>query len=181
MKIIKWIDNYIEEFLLLVLTVVMLIVLSLQVFMRFVMDNSLSWSEELSRYCFIWLIYIGISLGVKRQKHIRMSALLIFLKDKTKMIIEITANLLFLSFCVVIIFYGSELSLRFIQYMQTSPALGIPIGVVYLAAPVGLGLTSIRLIQNLIHQIGMFKKGNFADLHQGELSNEMQDIPKVGG
>jgi len=51
--------------------------------------------------------------------------------------------------------YGTDIALKLLGYGQKSPALHIPMGLVYLATPIGLGLASIRLIQNLIGQFRM--------------------------
>jgi len=117
--------------------------------------NSLSWSEELGRYCFIWLVYIGISYGVKKQRHIKVDVMLLVLKDKGKLILSIISNILFLAFCMIVMKYGTDIALKLLGYGQKSPALHIPMGLVYLATPIGLGLASIRLIQNLIGQFRM--------------------------
>lgn len=85
MRIVRWLDEHIEEVLLVAFSVVMVVVIAMQVFMRYVMDNSLSWSEELARFCFIWLVYIGISYGVKKQRHIKVDAMLILFKQKGKL------------------------------------------------------------------------------------------------
>ena len=58
-KILKFLNDYLEETICIILMSVMTIIIFIQVIMRYVMHNSLSWSEELARYCFIWLIYIG--------------------------------------------------------------------------------------------------------------------------
>lgn len=71
MKFLKLIDEYLEMSICVALISVIAVVLGLQVFMRYVMQNSLSWSEELARYLFIWLIYIGISYGAKIMRHIK--------------------------------------------------------------------------------------------------------------
>lgn len=149
MKIIKWIDEYIEEVLLVILSVVMVVVIFMQVVMR-TFDNSLSWSEELARFSFIWLVYIGISLGVKRQRHIKIDIMLHLLKEKGRIILTIFANLLFLAFAILTIIYGYSIGEKLLAFGQQSPALHIPMGLVYMATPVGMSLTAIRLIQNLV-------------------------------
>ena len=62
MKIIRWLDQHVEELLLTIFSSVMVAVIFVQVVMR-QLNSSLSWSEELARFCFIWLIYLGISYG----------------------------------------------------------------------------------------------------------------------
>ncbi|MGM0874569.1 MAG: TRAP transporter small permease [Bacillota bacterium] len=149
-KSLKWLDRNFEKYILFSLSFVMVVVIFLQVFMRYVMTNSLSWSEELARYCFIWLIYIGISYAVKYHRHIKVDAALLLFKDKTKIYFSILSNLLFLIFCVYVVIYGYGIASQLLSFGQTTPALHIPTGVVYLAPPVGMGLAAIRLLQNII-------------------------------
>lgn len=152
MKILKWLDEHIEEVFLIIFSVAMVVVIALQVFMRFVLGSSLAWSEELARYCFIWLVYIGISYGVKKQRHIKVDVLLIVLKDKMKIFLSILANIIFLGFAIFVIIYGYGIAAKVLAWGQASPALNMPMGLVYMATPVGMGLTAIRLIQQLIKQ-----------------------------
>ena len=58
-----------------VLALAMLAALSLQVFMRFVVGQPLSWSEELALACFSWSMLLGIALGVREAIHVRMDLL----------------------------------------------------------------------------------------------------------
>jgi TRAP-type C4-dicarboxylate transport system permease small subunit len=152
MKIIQWLDKHIEEVLLILFSSVMVAVIFLQVVMR-QFDASLSWSEELARYSFIWLVYIGISYGVKKQRHIKVDVILLLLKEKGQIIVTIIANLLFIAFALFVIRYGFDIATQLLQFGQKSPANQIPMGLIYMATPVGMGLTLIRLIQNLISHI----------------------------
>lgn len=152
MKILKWLDRHIEEVLLILFSTIMVVVIFLQVVMR-QFDNSLSWSEELARYSFIWLVYIGISYGVKKDRHIKVDVALLLLKEKGKIILTIIANLLFIVFAIFVIRYGYDIANQLLNFGQKSPANQIPMGLVYMATPVGMGLTLIRLIQNLIKHI----------------------------
>jgi TRAP-type C4-dicarboxylate transport system permease small subunit len=152
MKVLKWFDDHTEEVILVIFSAIMVSVIFLQVIMRYVFDASLSWSEELARYCFIWLVYIGISYGVKKQRHIKVDVLLLLFKEKGRLFLTILSNILFLFFCFFVIKYGSSIAMQILDWGQKSPANQIPMGLVYLAAPIGMGLTAIRLIQNLIKQ-----------------------------
>ena len=44
-----------------VIFIVLIVACVAQVFFRFILNNSLSWSEELARYCFIWMHMLGAS------------------------------------------------------------------------------------------------------------------------
>ncbi|MFD1032550.1 TRAP transporter small permease [Metaplanococcus flavidus] len=156
MKILHWLDRHIEEVLLVLFSTIMVAVIFMQVVMR-QLDNSLSWTEELARYCFIWLVYIGISYGVKKDRHIKVDVLLLMLKNKGKIILTIIANLLFIAFAIFVIRYGFDIAMQLLSFGQKSPANQIPMGLIYLATPIGMGLTLIRLIQNLVKHIKALK------------------------
>ena len=149
MKVIHWLDDNTEKVLLVLFSVIMVSVIFLQVVMR-QFGSSLSWSEELARYCFIWMIYIGISYGVKEQKHVRIDAFLLLLNQKGQMILNFIVNLLFMAFAIFVIIYGTEIASQLLQFGQRSAAIQIPMGYVYMATPIGMGLTLIRLIQNQV-------------------------------
>ncbi len=155
MKALKWIDEHLEEVFLVLFSIIMVTVIAMQVFMRYIMGSSLAWSEELARYCFIWLVYLGISYGVKKQRHIKVDVMLLLLKDRAKIVLNILANLLFLGFAIFVMFYGYDIAQKLLTWGQKSPALQIPMGLVYLATPIGMGLTAIRIVQQLIKQVKM--------------------------
>ncbi|TAA73347.1 TRAP transporter small permease [Planococcus salinarum] len=168
MKILHWLDRHIEEVFLVLFSAVMVAVIFLQVVMR-QFDSSLSWSEELARYSFIWLVYIGISYGVKKDRHIKVDVLLLVLKNKGKIILTIIANLLFIVFAIFVIRYGTDIAMQLLSFGQKSPANQIPMGLIYLAAPVGMGLTLIRLLQNLIKHIKALK-------HEMQVDKELEKL-----
>ena len=149
MKVIHWLDENTEKVFLVFFSVIMVSVIFLQVMMR-QLGSSLSWSEELARYCFIWMIYIGISLGVKEQKHVRIDAFLLLLNQKGQMILNFIVNLFFMAFAIFVIIYGTEIANQLLQFGQKSAAIRIPMGYVYMATPIGMGLTLIRLVQNQV-------------------------------
>ena len=124
-----------------------------QVFCRYVLNSSLSWSEELARYLFIWMIYIGISYGVKLDKHICVDAVYSFAPKSIKRYYAIVSYLLFLLFAVAMVYYGILVVGMQISSGQVSPAMGVPMQYVYAAPVVGFVLTAIRLVQKVIEAI----------------------------
>ncbi|MDO7786038.1 TRAP transporter small permease [Desulforamulus aquiferis] len=153
MGLLKKIDEHFEEYLLSAILSTAVVLIAVQVFMRYVLEASPSWTEELARYLFIWMVYIGISYGVKKQRHIKVDVIMLILSERAKKSIIIISNFLFIIFCLVIIQQGTAVAIKLLSFGQTSPALSIPMGYVYLASPIGLSLSIIRLIQNIILQI----------------------------
>ncbi|WP_333871329.1 TRAP transporter small permease [Desulforamulus putei] len=157
MGLLRKIDKHLEEYLLSFLLSTTVILIAVQVFMRYVMHASPSWTEELARYLFIWMVYIGISYGVKMQRHIKVDAFLLFVPFKVQKCIEIISNVLFIIFCLVIVKQGTVVAMNLLSFGQTSPALSIPMGFIYMASPVGLSLAIIRLVQNIVLKIREIK------------------------
>jgi TRAP-type C4-dicarboxylate transport system permease small subunit len=151
MRILRKIDNHIEEWILVTLLAVSLTSITLQICMRFIFGNSLSWSEELARYCFIWLIYIGIAYGVKLSRHITLDVVYDLVPDKMKKAFQLLSNLLVGAFALIVIYNSYLLIDQIASFGQTSAAMRLNMVYVYLSVPIGMSLTIIRLIQNSIY------------------------------
>jgi len=167
MGILKWLDEHLEEYILVILSIFTVVIIFSQVVLRYIFNSSLPWSEEIARYAFICLIYVGVSYGVKRQKHLSVDVFIMIFNDKGKIIINMIANFLFLGFALVITYYGIDIVGRI---TRESAALEIPMEYVYMALVVGMILTSIRLIQNIYKNYKEFKKnGDGTEIGGGSL------------
>lgn len=150
---LKFLDKHLEESLLVVLLSVMSLLIGAQVFMRYVMQDSLTWSEELARYCFIWATYLGVSCAVKHKAHICVEALTGKLPVVARHYANILSHLLFIVFAVMVLKEGYALTAKVFGFGQKSSAMGLPMGYVYLAPTVGFGLVIIRLLQSIYQEI----------------------------
>lgn len=130
----------------------MSVIIFVQVIARYVFNDSLSWSEEIARYLFIWLTYPAISYGVKVNAHIRVDALLMVLPKPLKKLWRILSNLLFLVFSCLVVWFGVEVSGKIMASRQVTPAIGLPMWIVYAAVPFGFLLTVIRLIVDTVNK-----------------------------
>jgi TRAP-type C4-dicarboxylate transport system permease small subunit len=136
--------------------------------MRYVFNSSLSWSEELARFIFIWQIWMGASIGLKDKKHIKVELLLSLFKEKGRRRIEIFGNIMFLAFCIFIVINGTNLTLDLIRKNSLSAAMRIPLYLVYLSLPFSGFIMSFRILGKL-YEIGNkieknHEKSQFADL-----------------
>ena len=73
--------NHLEEYLLVGSLVFSVLLVFLQVVMRTVFKNSLSWSEELARYLFIWQTWLGVSIAFKEDEHIKVTLIYSIIKN----------------------------------------------------------------------------------------------------
>ena len=146
-KVLHWLNENAEMYICIVLLGLFSVILFIQVVARYVFNNSLSWSEELARYLFIWLVFIGISYGAKQMKHLRIDVFLQIFPKKIRPYILILSDIIVLAFAAVV-FYSAVTTVQ--KYMKTgmaSPAIGVPLWIIHSAAIVGYCLTFIRQIQ----------------------------------
>ena len=162
-KLLKWLDDNIELYICVFLMSFMTLLVFVQVVMRYVFNNSLSWSEELARYTFIWLIYIGISYGCKLRKHIKIDAALYLFPKKARPYVVLLGDILFIAFAVYITYTGFFYSMEQIRFDMRSAALKIPYQYIYMSTVVGFGLATIREIQTIIYRVKCLKNGEEYD------------------
>lgn len=162
-KIWSWIAEHLEEVILVVLLSYMSACMILQIFMRHVVKNSLSWSEESIRYAFIYLVFLGFGLAVKENRHISITFLKDHMKPKVQWLMDIFSNFVFLVYSSIMLYFGVCVVRDFIISAQTSPALGIPKWTIFLAAPIGFALVIVRIvirITELAHKGAEHKEGS---------------------
>ena len=68
-KILHWLDENLEEFLLVFFLIAMTLIMGIQIFCRYVLGQSLSWSEEITRYLFIWSGFLIYYLHILMNPH----------------------------------------------------------------------------------------------------------------
>ena len=130
---------------------VMGIVLILQVFSRYVLGKPLTWSEELARYIFIWIAFIGASYGVKNHLHIEMEVIFKLLPKKVQLILQVVFNLIAIG-CFAYLIPGAILYTTQ-QTTIESPILPIPMSYVVISVPIGCVLVILRIILDTIRVI----------------------------
>ncbi len=142
-----------EAYFCAVIFALLVIVLSMEVVARYVFSNSFRWSEELARYLFIWLIFIGASYAVVKKAHIHVDSLFAILPKKAKPYAELLGKFVWLAFSIFVVYLGVQQTLSVLNSSQLSPGLQIPLYLVYLAIPVGYLLMSLRIVQQLIGEM----------------------------
>lgn len=157
MKFLKFLDENFERYICIVLMSSMTLILAVQVFMRYVMRDSLSWSEELARYIFVWLIYIGISYGAQIMKHIKIEAALLLFPMRARPYVELLGDILFLGFALFVVYSSWGIVEKQLMLGQTSPAIQMPMWMLYSAPTVGFALTAIRQVQAIVHRLNLIR------------------------
>lgn len=115
-----------------------------QVIFRYVINFSLPWTGELSRYCFVWLIYSGMIISLIRGEHAVVSVVIDRLKGKPKKILATIVDILVFALFVSLLIGGIKVMSMSIG--QSTSGLGIPKMIVYGALPFGAFLMLIELV-----------------------------------
>jgi C4-dicarboxylate transporter, DctQ subunit len=143
----------IEGYICFIILAVMCCVMGIEVVARYAFNSSLRWAGELSRYLFIWFIFIGASYAIVQNTHIRIEAFFSFLPKRIQPYMEMLGNILWCGFSILIAYIGFMYSFDMLaQGTNMSAAMKIPMGIIYLAIPVGYTLMAIRLLQEGFNQ-----------------------------
>ena len=148
-KIVHIYDHF-EELFLVASIFVMVVVIFLQVVMRYAFNNSLSWSEELARFLFVWVSWIGISFGQKKGEHITITLLCDRVKVKAKKNVILIGNVFTLAILAVLFVKGIEVTGRIADMASLTPALHIPKWTMYASVPISCFLMSARVIKGIV-------------------------------
>ena len=158
MRILKWIDKHFEESLLVLLLVLISSVMLLQVIMRYILNNSLPWPEEFSRYCYVWTTFLSLGFTMKYGNMLKVGILMDYLPKTLRSIMIIISQLIVTVFFSVFFYYSFGVVESIKKMGQTSTAMQWPMYLVYLCTIIGFGLGMIRSIQVLIREIRDFGK-----------------------
>ncbi len=119
-------------------------VVLLQVLMRYLFAYPNPWSEEVSRFCFVWVSLLGASLAVENRAHFGFDQVTRKLRPRMKKAVEVGARVVVLTFAVLLI--GTGVALMDLTMGERSPALNLPVALVYAAAPVSGALMVVHML-----------------------------------
>lgn len=149
-KIIKCIDEYLEEIILVFLLAAMAVIMGIQVFCRYALSMSLTWSEELTRYLFIWAGFLSVSYCTKKCISIKIEQFVALFPKRGKALFKVVNHTIELALFLYLIPFAWKYFYSAIETGQVSPALGIPMYYVQAAPLAGFILVAIRIIQRWI-------------------------------
>jgi TRAP-type C4-dicarboxylate transport system permease small subunit len=123
----------------------------LQVFFRYVLNYSLSWTEEIGRYSFVWLTFVGAALCVLNESHIGLDLFIKRLSHRNQFIFQIFVDLSIMAFLLFLIFQGSLITQKTVR--QVSAALHIPMSVFYFSIPLGAFFMLVNTCRIMVKHI----------------------------
>jgi len=129
------------------------------VLMRYLFRSGLNWSEELIRYLFVVVTFLGLSLGVRRKARISIDILELSLKsDLAKRNLELLINIVQLIFAVVVMVISFYYSRFIFSTYQVSSALELPMFYLYLFIAFGflsLSISTAKEVFSIINNRGI--------------------------
>lgn len=143
----------VENSIIIVLFAEVIIVGFMQVLFRFVLKSSLSWSEELLRFSFIWLTYIASSIGIMKGTHATVDVVLEKLPRAANSIARLLIEILTLGFCTTIFLLSLQVVGMQMGRSQVSAAMGVPIWVPYGGIVVGFCFMSFHALCRTIQAV----------------------------
>ena len=137
-----------------------------QVVFRYVIGYSLYWSEELARYLFVWVSFLGSVVALERGVHIGMDVVVAKIPPGPRRYVEVFSDISVAAFLVFLTVQGLGMAMR--NMIQKSPALQVSMGVVSLAIPVGAALMGIYMIVQLFSRLRSVRTGHSEKLDSFE-------------
>lgn len=139
-------DNFMSK--LIFILVILLLILSLfQIFARYIFNFSIAWTEELSRYIFIWMVLLSGFFTIQEKLNIRLDIISNLFTSSYRKWLNICIDILTAMFLLSVFIFGVKYSIFIFSMGQRTPALNIPKGYVYMALPIGSLLMLISIIR----------------------------------
>ena len=134
-KAINAIEVWVSVFAMLLL----ILVVSIQVFCRYVLQDSLAWTEELARYLVIWSVLFGCSFAMRTDSHLEY--------------VKCFSCIVCLAFSIIMVYAGMESVINIHWSEQLTPAMQLPAWIIWMAMPAGFGLMGIQAILRCVDEI----------------------------
>jgi len=152
----QWLNKF-EEITSSCALAAMSIIIILQVFQRYVLQQSLDWPEELARYLFIFAVYVGSSFAASERRHLEVTIVRTVFGAKIGNYFTILAYLITVIFCGIMFVWGIMMIQFVMESNQVAPALQFPMWIAYICIPLGFLLMALRtiiVIKNIVLKKG---------------------------
>lgn len=145
------------EAVLFVLVITLVTLTVIQVFSRYVLHNSLPWTEEAARIALVWTVMIGAAIAAERRDHYAITFISDRFSPRLKFIAAILMNTFGLIFLVVLAKYGMDYVLRNMNTVYI--ATQVTKGFVFMALPTGAFIMALALVMHTLEALALHMKG----------------------
>lgn len=150
MQLLKKIYDNFEEIVCTFFVGVMIFALTTQTVWRVFTGSSFAWTEELSRYSFIWAVFFAAALAVKRSAHVRITAQFMKASLETRFFFRVISDLIWIGFNIFFVFVCWETIQEGLDFPEISPTLHVVKAKVEMILPASFLLTSFRIIEDYV-------------------------------
>ena len=133
-KVLAWIDRGVE-YAVAVVFAAMCAVGLLQVFNRFVLNRSISWSEEFQIFCHVWIVFLAIPIAYRYGAHLSVDSFRNRFPEKVGKAFDLLIEILWIWFAVALTYLSWVVSE--VAKLQNSPGLDLPMNYVYYSMVAG--------------------------------------------
>jgi TRAP-type C4-dicarboxylate transport system permease small subunit len=149
-KVLRWLDQNLEEFLLVLFLAAMAVIMGIQVLARYVLGMSLSWSEEVARYLFVWSGFLSVSYCTKKCVSIKIEQFVASFPKRWKAALKVLNHTIELVLFLYLLPFAWDYFYSAVVSGQKSPALGLPMYLVQAAPMTGFVLCAFRVVQRWV-------------------------------
>lgn len=124
----------------------------IQVISRTFLPKTPSWTEELARYLFIYMVAFGASVAVHKKEFVAVDLIIDFLPKIIRKLIELVINIVLLLF-VTFVLLKSVLGFAILEYRMVSTAMQVPMQYIYFSMIILFGLLILSFVMEILYQV----------------------------
>lgn len=155
---LRALDRNAERWALLVFYLLLVTTMLVEVIRRELLAYSSIWGEELVRYAFIYLVWIGASAAVKDRAHIRIDVIFHGLPYRGQTLLYLLGDLVMLGVSVAVVIWSWHSVGTSLKFGSVSHGLRVSMVYFLLAVPIGFAMVSARLVQSIWRDIGSLRR-----------------------
>lgn len=149
----KLLNENVERWALLVFYTMLVVTMAIEVLRREIFAYSSIWGEEIVRYAFIYLAWIGAAAAVRERAHIRIDVIFNYISNRSKTLLYILGDLVMLAVAVLAVYWSWETVAVSWKFGSVSHGLRVSMVWFLVAVPIGFGLMIFRLLQSLFRDV----------------------------
>lgn len=163
---LKTLDRNAERWALLVFYTMLVATMAIEVIRRELFAYSSIWGEEIVRYAFIYLAWIGAASAVKERAHIRIDVIFAYVGPRAKAALYAFGDLVMLVIALLAVYWSFETVAVSWKFGSVSHGLRVSMVWFLMAVPIGFSLMIFRLLQSLVRDVRDFAAGR--PVYEGE-------------
>ncbi|MEK9690057.1 MAG: TRAP transporter small permease [Burkholderiaceae bacterium] len=159
-SLLQRIDRDLEKWALLWFYTMLVVTMAIEVLRREVFSYSSIWGEEIVRYAFIYLVWIGAAAAVRERAHIRIDILFEFCSQRIRALLYLFGDLVMVVVAVFALILSFESLLVSLKFGSVSHGLRLPMSLFLCAVPIGFVLMLFRLAQSIRRDLRNIKNND---------------------